>query len=135
MSTIQTDLLNAMYLQLNLDPFDIATRLELADLYEDMGDLISAYGQRWLAKKKLSPEPDDRQEFGEFYYRWYHDSDDLPSSFKVLTSSMLPKVVWNGLIGYIQDYEPIYWKTYTTRRKAEEALSAALASFLEGLSD
>lgn len=55
MNTLQSDLLSAMYSQLDSDPLDKLTRYQLADLYEDLGKTEMADGQRWLIGKGHTP--------------------------------------------------------------------------------
>jgi hypothetical protein len=106
---------------LDQDPTDVLSRLALADLYEEEGDLITARAWRWLAAQKKWPYDWAKQpEYDCFKtFDWYQGEGAV---WAVPPSCHVPPALWPFLR---RKYPEGNWADYRTRRAAEDALVRA----------
>ncbi len=104
-------------LQKHLDesPHDVPSRLVLADLFEEQGQLDRARCQRWLSRRQKWPDSDLRP-FKQTGWHWW-SCPDQPK--RAREHAALPLEV--------QQQMPRGEWLYPTRAEAEAALAAALA--------
>jgi uncharacterized protein (TIGR02996 family) len=120
----------ALHAALDADPSEQRLRLVLADWYEDHDEAASAEALRWLARHDKFPE------WGYWGTPWaWHSPLSARTEWGYAAegkrppraSAVLPDEVYRELRGHHwrHSQEPPYWKPYTSRREAEEALCQA----------
>jgi len=115
---------SALQRMLDADPSNADTRLVLADLLEEMGEVVRAEGQRYQATKKKRPfEPDKERDDDPFNFFWYADYYGANTPIQDPESD-LPSEVFAAIK---TDDDQKTHKGFRTRQDAELALAEALA--------
>jgi hypothetical protein len=113
----------ALHAALDIDPTDAAARLALADWCEEQSDLATAAAWRWLARQGKRPYnwslyPDLGIHFTG--YDWHNGA----AHWDVPAYCTIPRTLWDLLP--VRGHENTdSWRSYPTRREAEEALVEA----------
>jgi hypothetical protein len=106
-----------------------ALRLVFADWLEERGDAAAGV-QRWLARRGKYPEEfdDPTRQFAPTNrgWRWALAGHGLSRRFRVPVHCRIDRRAWEKLTGFRQPFDPVFFKSYASRRAAEEALAAAL---------
>jgi uncharacterized protein (TIGR02996 family) len=106
----------ALQAQLDKQPDDAASRMVLADLLEDQGQVDAARCQRWLAERRKWADS-DLKAFNLTGWHWW-SCPDLPNRFR--EHAVLPEEV--------QHHMPRGEWLYPSRADAEATLARALAA-------
>lgn len=93
---------------------DWDTRLVLADLYEEIGENVLAYGQRWQANKKRRPY----YSISTNRWMWWSCNDEIPSS---IPPELFPLLKRGKVLNVC-----LLKRVYTTVEEAERDLAEAL---------
>ena len=111
-------IIQAFYEHLLQNPEDWDTRNQLADYYEDQGELVIAFGQRWQIREKKRPaRGSTRNNLYKDFGKWV-----LQHNTSIW---VLPPVIFDSLKGEREDSNTNE-KSYDTFREAEVQLALTL---------
>jgi hypothetical protein len=115
--------LDALHTALDADPTDAISRLALADWYEEQGDLVAAKAWRWLAQEGKRPFDWARYNESSVHFQGF-DWHNGRAQWDVPAYCTIARALWRRLPERGTENTES-WRSYTTRREAEEALIEA----------